>query len=338
MRSLPSRRARTVWPSALFSLCAPVWQEVLALQVDPLARREPLRERERRRAPGVVGAGVVRARPGKTSRRRARRCQPRLELVERRNQRLGDVAAAVGAEGRRVIAPPRRTRGLLSWSFTPGLILELRTASTAQGWTGSIAARDVVGAEPAGEHQAARRPAPSLRSRDPRPPREGRRRGATGSPSRSRTASRPRRPVLALVQLDEVRALRSALADEDGDGQYRLRHGEHGRVARRASSSEDEAARSAPASSVASTSSWRVIPQTLTSGRESSSASFAAGVGRAHQRGADEDRVGAGQLGGGALCAGVDGALGDDDPVARRLRHELELCAAVDREGRRSRA
>ena len=71
-------------------------EEVLALQVDALARREALRERERRRparvrrrevpelrVEGVVGERVAPA---------------LLQLVERGDQRLRDVAAAVLAE------------------------------------------------------------------------------------------------------------------------------------------------------------------------------------------------------------------------------------------------
>ena len=50
------------------------------------------------------------------------------------------------------------------------------------------------------------------------------------------------------------------------------------------------------------------------------------GVGRPHERGADEHRVGTGELGGGGLGARVDRALGDDHAVARRLaRDEREL-------------
>ena len=96
-------------------------------------------------------------------------------------------------------------------------------------------------------------------------------------------------------------------------------------------------ARSAPASAAAATSSSRVSPHTLTSGRESSSASFAAGIGGAHQRRADEDRVGAGELGRGALRARLDAALGDHDAVGRDAGDELELRLAVDRERRRGR-
>ena len=58
------------------------------------------------------------------------------------------------------------------------------------------------------------------------------------------------------------------------------------------------------------------------------------GVGRLHQRRADEDRVRAGELGRGALGAARDAALGDDDAILRRSRDELELPRAVDLERR----
>ena len=57
-------------------------------------------------------------------------------------------------------------------------------------------------------------------------------------------------------------------------------------------------------------------------------------VGRLHQRRADEDRVGARELGGGALRARVHAALGDDEAVARCAGDELELVRAVDAERR----
>ena len=77
--------------------------EVLALEVEPLARARSARRGERRGAAGVRRAQVVRARARKARRPRAPR-PARLELVERRDQRLGDVAAAVGAVGPVVIA------------------------------------------------------------------------------------------------------------------------------------------------------------------------------------------------------------------------------------------
>ena len=93
-------------------------------------------------------------------------------------------------------------------------------------------------------------------------------------------------------------------------------------------------ARSAPASAAAATSSSRVSPHTFTNGRERSSASFAPGSGGTHERRADEDRVGAGQLGGSALRARLDPALGDDHAIARRACDEAKLLRAVDAERR----
>ena len=58
-------------------------------------------------------------------------------------------------------------------------------------------------------------------------------------------------------------------------------------------------------------------------------------VGRAHQRRADEDRVGAGELGGGALGARLDRRLSAITTRSRGApRDELELRVAVDRERR----
>ena len=55
---------------------------------------------------------------------------------------------------------------------------------------------------------------------------------------------------------------------------------------------------------------------------------------RAHQGGADEDRVGARELRLGGVCAVSDGALGDDQPVTRSPGDERQLGLAVDREAR----
>ena len=56
-------------------------------------------------------------------------------------------------------------------------------------------------------------------------------------------------------------------------------------------------------------------------------------IGGPHQRRADENGVGARQLGLGAVGAGGDRALGDDDPVARGGLDELELGLPVDDKG-----
>ena len=57
-------------------------------------------------------------------------------------------------------------------------------------------------------------------------------------------------------------------------------------------------------------------------------------IGRLHERGSHEDRVGSGQLGGRALCPRVHSTLGDDDAVSWGLCDERELRAAIDRKRR----
>ena len=74
-------------------------EQILALQVQLLARREALRERQRRRPSGVRAAELADLRPERLV--RLRLFPRRLELVERRDQRLGDVAAAPVAEAAR---------------------------------------------------------------------------------------------------------------------------------------------------------------------------------------------------------------------------------------------
>ncbi len=91
---------------------------------------------------------------------------------------------------------------------------------------------------------------------------------------------------------------------------------------------------SAPASTAASTSSCRVRPQTLTSGRERSSRELRPGSGARISVEPDEHRLRAGELGRGALRPRLDRRLGDDDAVARGGGEQLELGAPVDRERR----
>jgi len=71
-------------------------EEILPLEVDPLAGREALREGERRRAAGVRREERVELRVEALVLLRG--APTGVELVERRDQRLGDVAAAVFAE------------------------------------------------------------------------------------------------------------------------------------------------------------------------------------------------------------------------------------------------
>src|SRR6185503_838544 len=106
----------------------------------PLARREALGERERRRPARVGRQQVVQLRAeGIVGERLA---PAALELVERWDQRLGDVAAAVVAEAHRASFTNART---FSWSLIPGAASSCDAASTAQGCTASIAARTLSG-------------------------------------------------------------------------------------------------------------------------------------------------------------------------------------------------
>ncbi len=73
-------------------------EEILALQVDPLAGREPLGERERRRPAGVRRRQVLQLRVEGVVGERVAPALP--QLVERRDERLGDVASTVLAEVR----------------------------------------------------------------------------------------------------------------------------------------------------------------------------------------------------------------------------------------------
>ena len=142
-------------------------------------------------------------------------------------------------------------------------------------------------------------------------------------------------PLLARVELDEIGAVRFGLADDHRDREHGVGHRQdRGRALRGLPSARTKPARSAPASAAAATSSSRVSPQTFTSGRDRSSASFAAGIRSAHERRADEDRVRARELGRRSLRTRLDAALRDDDAVARRTGDELELLGAVDLEGR----
>ena len=124
MRVLPIFVARSTWPRALLILCAPVWQRSSRLS----------QRRGEARAVRIDRAGEARWRPetrrgpadvARQERRATRRWNGRLatmvstrarELVERRDERLGDEAAAEGAEvargifrshGWQGLAPPR---------------------------------------------------------------------------------------------------------------------------------------------------------------------------------------------------------------------------------------
>ncbi len=103
-RRLPIRTASRTWPSVLFSLCAPVWSRSSRLShTSAPPQRSVSRdgERQRGRTAGEA-AQVERERLGE--RGVDARLRPRLvELVERRDQRLRDVAAPVLSERTRCI-------------------------------------------------------------------------------------------------------------------------------------------------------------------------------------------------------------------------------------------
>ena len=74
-------------------LVGPGVEEVLALQVEPLAGRESLGERERRRAARIGGQQPVQLAGERVV--RLGLAPAGLELVERRDERLGDETPAV---------------------------------------------------------------------------------------------------------------------------------------------------------------------------------------------------------------------------------------------------
>src|SRR6185437_6360126 len=90
-------------------------EKVLALQVEALARREALVERERRRPAGVGGEEVMELGAERVV---GLRLPPApLELVEGGDQRLGDVASAVVAEAAHARASRTKAR-TFAWSLT----------------------------------------------------------------------------------------------------------------------------------------------------------------------------------------------------------------------------
>ena len=125
-------------------------EEVLALEVDPLAGREALGERERRRPARVRRQQVVEL--GAEGVVGERLAPAALELVERRDQRLGDVAAAVVAEALTRASSHERPHLLVV--LDPGRGLELRRRVDRPRLDGVDRRAHVVRAEPAGEHEA----------------------------------------------------------------------------------------------------------------------------------------------------------------------------------------
>ena len=222
----------------------------------------------------------------------------------------------------------------------PGADSSCDAASTAHGCTARDRGADVVRAEPAGEHEpAVRRRRAAASGRGPRPPTAGRRRarparrrgagrrrGRAPCPPRARRAGRGRRRCSSGSPTKTA-----TLSTVSGTSSTR------GRAARRALG-EDEAAEVGAGLDRGVDVLLPRQPADLDERPREQLAQLRAGIGRAHQRRADEDRVCAGELGRGRLRPRVDRALGDDDAVARRLRDELELRGAVDRGRSRGRA
>jgi hypothetical protein len=77
-------------------------EEILALEVQPLLRSEPVGAGQRRRAPRVVARKLVEL--GGVALVRECVLPGGRQLVERGDQGLGHVAAAVGAVGRHAFA------------------------------------------------------------------------------------------------------------------------------------------------------------------------------------------------------------------------------------------
>ena len=200
----------------------------------------------------------------------------------------------------------------------PGETSRLELASTAHGRTASIASSHVLGAEPAGEHHPAVHLASTIEDGTGRSPATaGRRRGR---PPRRRAegphpghAPFPRRPGRAAR---DRRLLRPCRPRPRPRAPYRARGARAG--ARRGLPPRG---RSRPGPHRP-----RRLPPRLppASGRRPSRAGArgarrASRPGwRAHERGADEDRVRARELRGGALGARFDPALCDHDAVSRR--------------------
>ncbi len=163
----------------------------------------------------------------------------------------------------------------------PGAVSSVEPRRRAHGCDRVDRRADVLRAEPAGEHDAAvgaRRRVPVLRVG--RPPRAGRARARrarprAAAPRRGRAPCRPRRGRAGRGR----RRCSSASPTKTATESDVVRHVEHRRRAARALSTRMKPSMSAPASTAASTSSCRVSPQTFTSGRESSSRSFAPGSG-----------------------------------------------------------
>ena len=177
-------------------------EQVLALQVQATVRREPCGASQRRRPARVVRQQLVQL--GAEAVVVAQRAPHRRQLVERRDQRLGNVAAAVGTER-------RAHRAALHPVAHGGVILDARRRTRSSARSRPPRAdcgdrlADVRRPEAAGEHHAALASTWPARGASGRPrPRADRRRCRSRSPSRSKRRVARAMAVLALVQLHQI--------------------------------------------------------------------------------------------------------------------------------------
>ena len=139
-------------------------------------------------------------------------------------------------------------------------------------------------------------------------------------PPRRRGADRVAPAHLSLlrrIELDEIGARPFGLAYDDRDGEQGVRHRKNARSSTRARFGENE---SGHVRSGLGCSGHVLVPRQSTDLDErprEELRELPGGVDGAHQRGADEDRVGSCELGGGTLRARLDATLGDDDTIAR---------------------
>ena len=215
----------------------------------------------------------------------------------------------------------------------PGAVSRLELASTAQGRTRSIAARTLLGREPAREHDPA--------FRGPRPlqvlvvllePGQVEHAGDLASAAQQHAVPRAV-AVLPSVELDEVGAVVGDLAHVNRDREHRLGNGQHPWRAPRRLLREHEACEVGAGFRGRRDVLLARQAADLHERPRDQLGQLRRRVARPHQRGADQHRLSARELGLGAVGSGRDAALGDDHPVVRRGLDELQLRPPVDREG-----
>ena len=138
----------------------------------------------------------------------------------------------------------------------------------------------------------------------------------------------PHLAVLARVELDEIGAVVAGVADADGDREHRLGDGQHALGAARAPLREHEPGQVGPGLGCRGDVLGARQPAHLDERAREELGELRRGIRGAHERRADEDRVRAGQLGGGALRARLDPALGDHDAIRGRSRRRARAAPA----------